>query len=166
MAIFHVIPSNSSGQAYFPHIIETSHGVDRSLFAFLVEAYQEVKGGRTKTTKSVKEIEVFLKLHKNLAPIKIAVFPLVKNKPELVKKAKQVYKLLKPNFISQYDETGSIGRRYRRQDEIGTLFCITIDFDSLKRDDITIRDRDTMKQKRIKIKELPKFLNKELSSFK
>ena len=156
----------SSEQAYFPHIIETSHGVDRSLFAFLVEAYQEVKGGRTKTTKAVKEIEIFLKLHKSLAPIKIAVFPLVKNKPELVKKAKQVYKLLKPNFISQYDETGSIGRRYRRQDEIGTLFCITIDFDSLKRDDVTIRDRDTMKQKRIKIKELPKFLNKELSSFK
>jgi len=89
-----------------------------------------------------------------LAPVKAAVLPLVKNKPELVKKAKQVYQLLKPNFNCQYDETGSIGRRYRRQDEIGTLFCVTIDFDTLKKDDVTIRDRDTMKQQRIKINNL------------
>jgi glycyl-tRNA synthetase len=149
-------------EGYFPHIIETSVGVDRSLLAFLIDAYQEVKGGRTKTTKSVKEVEIFLKLNKSLAPVKVAVLPLVKNKPELVKKAKQVYKLLKPDFVSQYDETGSIGRRYRRQDEIGTLFCITIDFDSLKKDDVTVRDRDTMKQKRIKIKELRECLKRQL----
>jgi glycyl-tRNA synthetase len=149
-------------EEYFPHIIETSVGVDRSLFAFLVDAYQEVKGGRTKTTKAVKEMEVFLKLNKSLAPVKVAVLPLVKNKPELVKKAKQVYKLLKPHFVSQYDETGSIGRRYRRQDEIGTLFCLTIDFDSLKKDDLTVRDRDTMKQERVKIKDLLECLRRQV----
>ena len=149
-------------EGYFPHIIETSVGVDRSLFAFLCDAYQEVKGGRTKTTKAVKEVEVFLKLDKSLAPIKVAVFPLVKNKAEIVKKAKQVYKLLKPNFVCQYDETGSIGRRYRRQDETGTLFCVTIDFDSLEKDDVTVRDRDTMKQKRVKIKDLVECLRKQL----
>jgi len=146
--------SENSGQAYYPYIIETSVGVERSLFAFLIEAYQEIKGGRTETTESVKEVEIVLKLDKKLAPIKTAVLPLVKNKPELVKKAKRVYQLLKPNFNCQYDETGSIGRRYRRQDEIGTLFCVTIDFDTLKKDDVTIRDRDTMKQQRIKINNL------------
>ena len=155
-------PSASSGQGYFPHIIETSVGVDRSLFAFLCDAYQEVKGGRTKTTKSVKELEVFLKLHKSLVPIKVAVFPLVKNKAEIVKKAKQVYQILKPHFMTQYDEVGSIGRRYRRQDEIGTIACITVDFDSLKNDDVTIRNRDTMKQNRVKIKGLIETINKKL----
>ncbi len=155
-------PSAGSGQAYFPHIIETSVGVDRSLFAFLCDSYTEVKGGRTKTTKSAKEIEVFLKLDKRLTPVKAAILPLVKNKPELAKKAKEVYELLKPNFVCQYDETGSIGRRYRRQDEIGTLFCITVDFDSLKKDDATIRNRDTMKQERIKIKDLKQCLEKQL----
>ena len=155
-------PSVGSGQEYFPHIIETSVGVDRSLFAFLCDSYTEVKGGRTKTTKSAKELEIFLKLDKSLAPVKAAVLPLVKNKAEIVKKAKQVYKLLKPNFVCQYDETGSIGRRYRRQDETGTLFCITIDFDSLNKDDVTVRDRDTMKQKRVKIKDLIECLRKQL----
>ncbi|MDP2910675.1 MAG: glycine--tRNA ligase [bacterium] len=146
-------------QDYHPYIIETSVGIDRSLFSFLCEAYQEVKGGRTDTTKSAKEVETVLRLDKKLAPIKAAVFPLVKNKPELVKKAKEVYQLLRPNFTCQYDETGSIGRRYRRQDEIGTLFCITIDFDSLEKDDATIRDRDTMKQERVKIKILTDHIN-------
>ena len=132
------------------------------MFAFLCDAYQEVKGGRTKTTKSVKELEVFLKLHKSLVPIKVAVFPLVKNKAEIVKKAKQVYQILKPHFMTQYDEVGSIGRRYRRQDEIGTIACITVDFDSLKNDDVTIRNRDTMKQNRVKIKGLIETINKKL----
>lgn len=157
-------PSASSGQTekYFPHIIETSVGVDRSLFAFLCDAYQEVKGGRTKTTKAAKEVEILLKLHKDLAPIKVAVLPLVKNKPELVKKAKEVYQMLKPCFICQYDEVGSIGRRYRRQDEIGTVLALTIDFESLKQNDLTIRDRDTMKQQRVKIKKLISFSKEKL----
>jgi glycyl-tRNA synthetase len=117
-----------------------------------------VKGGRTKTTEANKEMEVMLKFNKRLAPIKVAVLPLVKNKPPLVKKAKEIYKLLKPLFRCQYDQGGSIGRRYRRQDEIGTLFAVTIDFDSLDKDDVTVRDRDTMKQKRVKIKDLIEFL--------
>jgi len=144
----------SAGKKYYPHIIETSAGADRSLLAFLTEAYQEVEGGRTETTESTKEIEMVLKLNKLLAPVKVAVFPLVKNKPELVKKADEVYKMLKPHFVCQYDETGSIGRRYRRQDEIGTMFCVTIDFQTLEDDTVTVRNRDTMKQERIKIEDL------------
>jgi len=155
--------SKNSGQdlkyeGYFPYIIETSAGADRSLFAFLCDAYTEVKGGRTKTTKATKEIEVVLKIHKPLAPIKVAILPLVKNKPDLVKKAKEIYQMLKSSFICHYDETDSIGRRYRRQDEVGTPFCLTIDFETLKKDDVTIRHRDTMKQERVKIKDLTKFL--------
>ncbi len=143
-----------SGKKYIPHIIETSVGVERILFAFLCDAYTEIKGARTKTTQAVKETEMVLKLDKQLAPIKAAVLPLVKNKPELVKKAKQIYQLLKPRLACQYDETGSIGRRYRRQDEIGTITAITIDFDTLKDNTVTTRDRDTMKQKRVKINDL------------
>jgi glycyl-tRNA synthetase len=149
-------------EGYYPHIIETSVGADRSLFAFLLDAYSEVKGGRTKTTESAKEVEAVLKLHKSLAPIKVAVLPLVKNKPELVKKAEEVYDLLSPYFMSEYHSTGSIGRRYRKQDEIGTPFCITIDFDTLKDKAVTLRHRDTMKQERIKIEELVSCLRKQL----
>ncbi len=149
-------------EIYFPYIIETSVGVERCLFAFLCDAYQEIAGGRTKTTKSTKEIEILLKLDKKITPVKIAVLPLVKNKPDLVKKAKEVYQLLKPHFVCQYDEVGSIGRRYRRQDEIGTFFCLTVDFESLKQNDLTIRYRDTMFQERIKIPRLIKVLKEKL----
>jgi len=149
-------------EKYFPHIIETSGGVDRSFLTFLSNAYQEIRGGRTKTTKATKEMEILLKLDKRIAPIKVAVLPLVRNRPELVKKAKEVFKLLKPNFVCQYDELGSIGRRYRRQDEIGTYLCLTVDFESLKQDDLTIRHRDTMAQKRVKIKDLVKVLKEKL----
>jgi glycyl-tRNA synthetase len=151
-----------TNKTYTPYVIETSGGIERSFFTFLIDSYQEVKGGRTKTTQATKEVEVMLKLNKELAPIKVAVLPLVKNKPKLVKKAKEVYKLLKPHFKCQYDEGSSIGRRYRRQDEVGTLFCITVDFDTLEKNDVTIRDRDTMKQKRIKTKDLVEVLKGEL----
>jgi len=143
-------------EKYFPFVIETSVGVDRLFFALLCDAYQEIKGGRTKTTRPTKETEILLKFDKKVAPIKIAVLPLVKNKEELVKKANEVYRILKPHFVCQYDEVGSIGRRYRRQDEIGTPFCVTIDFDTLKDDTVTIRDRDTMEQERVKIENLVK----------
>jgi len=149
-------------ERYHPHIIETSVGVDRSFLVFLIDAYQEIKGGRTKTTEATKEIEVLLKLDKKLAPTKVAVLPLVRNKPKLIKKAKEVFKLLKPHFIVQYDELGSIGRRYRRQDEIGTIFCLTYDFQSLKDNTLTIRDRNTMKQERVKVKDLVKVLKEKL----
>jgi len=149
-------------EKYFPYIIETSGGADRSFLAFLIDAYQEIKGGRTKTTKAVKEIEILLKLDKKIAPIKIAVLPLVRNKPELVKKAKEIYQLLKPHFVCQYDELGSIGRRYRRLDEIAVPYAITIDFETLKQEDVTIRDRDSMAQERVKIKDLVKILKEKL----
>nr|AQS33337.1 hypothetical protein [uncultured bacterium] len=151
--------SKNSGQnlkyeGCFPYIIETSAGADRAFLTFLADAYQEVKGGRTTTTESAKEEEIVLRLDKKIAPIKAAVLPLVKNKPDIVNKAKEVYDLLKPHFSVQYDEAGSIGRRYRRQDEIGTVFCLTIDFDTLKDNAVTIRDRDTMQQERIEISKL------------
>ena len=147
---------------FIPHIIETSAGADRSILAFLTEAYQEIKGGRTETTEAKKETEVVLRLDKELAPIKVAILPLVKNKKEIIKKARQVYDLLKPHWMCQYDEVGSIGRRYRRQDEIGTFLCLTVDFDSLDKEDLTVRDRDTMKQERIKIEELVDYLREKL----
>jgi len=153
-----------TGEKFIPWIIETSVGVERSLLAFLVDAYEEVRGGRTTTTESTKEIEVVLKLHKSLAPIKVAVLPLVRNKEAIVKKAKEIFELLKPHFMCQYDEVGSIGRRYRRQDEVGTPFCVTIDFDTLKQNDVTVRDRDTMEQERVKIKDLPDYLKTKLQS--
>jgi len=150
-------PSTGSGQAkekYIPYIIETSAGADRSLLAFLIDAYSEVKGGRTETTESTKEIEIVLKLDKRLAPVKIAVLPLVKNKKDLIKKSEEVYNLLRTEFVVQYDEVGSIGRRYRRQDEIGTPYCVTIDFQTLEDNSVTVRDRDTMKQERVAINKL------------
>ena len=146
----------------FPFVIETSGGVERSFFAFLSEAYTEVKGGRTETTESAKEMEIVLDLNKSLAPIKVAVLPLVKNKEQLVKKTKEIYQLLKLHFTTQYDEVGSIGRRYRRQDEVGTPFCITVDFETLANNDVTLRDRQTMKQERIKVKDLVKVLKERL----
>jgi len=97
-------------------------------------------------------------LDKKIAPIKVAVLPLVRNKPELVEKAKEVYQILKPYFVCQYDELGSIGRRYRRVDEIGCPWSITIDFDTLKDDTITLRDRDTMAQERVKIANLREYI--------
>ncbi len=159
--------SKHSGQelkyeGFYPYIIETSGGADRGFLAFLIDAYHEVEGGRTKTTQATKEVEIMLKLHKSLAPVKVAVLPLLKNKPDLVKKAKEVCGLLKPHFAIQYDEADSIGRRYRRQDEIGTVFCLTVDFETLDKDDLTIRDRDTMKQERVAIKDLAGIIRDKL----
>ena len=109
------------------------------------------------------ETRVVLKFDRRLAPIKAAIFPLLKNKPELVAKARYVYDQLKPDFMCEFDDSGNIGKRYRRQDEIGTPFCVTVDFDSLINDDVTIRDRDTMKQERIKIGNLANYLKEKLS---
>ncbi len=136
-----------------PHVVcEPSQGVERAFLVFLFDAY----------TYDTDRENVILKLHPALAPFKIAVFPLVSNKEELVKKAKEVHDNLKPYFTSYFDESGSIGRRYARQDEIGTPYCITIDFDSLADDTVTIRDRDTTEQHRVKIKELKSVIEKLL----
>ncbi|HRR39513.1 MAG TPA: glycine--tRNA ligase [Candidatus Paceibacterota bacterium] len=150
---------------YIPYVIEPSSGVERILFAVLCDSFEEISGGRTRTTKSTKEIETVLRFNKKTAPVKIAILPLVKNKPEIVEKAKEIYHLLKPYFVCQYDEKGSIGRRYRRQDEIGTLYCLTIDFESLKNNDVTIRNRDTMQQERVKTKDLKQKLTQLLNTY-
>jgi len=150
-------------EKYFPYVIETSVGVERCFLAFLCQGYEEIKGGRTKTTKPTRESEILLKLHKKIAPVKVAVFPLVKNKKEIVNLAKKIYQLLKSHFVAVYDETGTIGRRYRRVDEIGCPFAVTVDFESLEKEDVTIRDRDSMEQERIKIKDLLKVLKEKLN---
>ncbi len=149
---------------YFPYVIEPTLGIERAMLALLCESYEEIKGGRTQTTEAAKEVETMLNLPKNLAPIKVAVLPLVKNKPELVKKAKEIYQMLKPSFMVQYDEVGSIGRRYRRQDEVGTPYCITIDFETLEKETVTLRDRNTMSQERLQVSELLTILKSKLES--
>src|SRR3990167_5176713 len=142
-----------SKKKYMPHIIESSVGIARIMLALMTEAYTEEKldGG---------EERIVMKFPAKLAPIKVAVFPLLKNKPELVEKAKEVFDNLKIKFMCEFDDNGNIGKRYRRQDEIGTPFCVTIDFDTLKDNAVTVRDRDTMKQERIKISDLSEKLNK------
>jgi glycyl-tRNA synthetase len=145
---------------YIPHVIEPSAGADRLILALICNAYSEV----TETDdKGKSETRVILKFHPRVAPIKVAIFPLLKNKPELVKKAQAVRDLLRPWMNVFYDEAGSIGRRYARQDEAGTPFCVTIDFDTLGEkpellDTVTIRFRDDGKQERLKISELRDFL--------
>ncbi|MBI4101742.1 MAG: glycine--tRNA ligase, partial [Candidatus Nealsonbacteria bacterium] len=149
-------------KSYVPYVIEPTLGVERLALALIVDAYEEIKGGRTETTKAVKEEEVVLRLDKKIAPVTVAVLPLVKNKPNLTDKAKEVYKLLKADFNCRYDEVGSIGRRYRRQDEIGTPWCVTVDFGTLEDDDVTLRDRDSMAQERVAVKNLPLTLKAKL----
>lgn len=132
---------------FVPHVIEPSFGVERALMAVLSSAYfeDEVNG----------EKRVFLKLPEHLAPVKYAVAPLLKNKPELVEKAREVYAGLKKQYGAvMWDDNGNIGKRYRRQDEIGTPYCVVIDFQTLEDDTVTVRDRDTTEQKRSSIKEL------------
>ena len=132
-------------QRYIPHVIEPSAGADRATLAFLCEAYNEDEAPdeNGKPTK-----RVFLKLHPRLAPIKAAVFPLVK-KDGMPEVAREIYKTLKPHVAVFYDEKGAVGRRYRRQDEIGTPFCITVDGQTLQDGTVTVRDRDTLRQWRI-----------------
>lgn len=145
---------------YIPHVIEPSAGVDRMILALICNAYTE----ETVTNeKGKEETRIVLKFHPRVAPIKVGVFPLLKNKPELVAKAKEIRDMLRPHMNVFYDEAGAIGRRYRRQDEAGTPYGVTIDFDTLGehpelKDTVTLRDRDTMEQVRIKIDELLPFL--------
>jgi len=141
---------------YIPHVIEPSAGVDRLVLALLCHAFAE---DQAPDEKGHLESRVVMRFHPRIAPIKVAVFPLLKNKPDLVKKAKEVRDLLRPHMTVFYDEAGAIGRRYRRQDEAGTPFGVTIDFDTLGEkpellNTVTLRDRDTMKQDRVKIDEL------------
>jgi glycyl-tRNA synthetase len=138
--------------AFIPHVIEPTFGLDRHVMAVLSNAYtvDEVNG----------ESRHFLKLPNHLAPVKVAVSPLLKNKPELVAKAREVYQMLKKEFGNvMWDDNGNIGKRYRRQDEIGTPYCVTIDFDTFKDDTVTVRSRDTTEQERVKINNLKNAVN-------
>jgi len=150
---------------YVPHVIEPSAGVDRLTLALICNAYCE---DQAPDEKGNLETRVVMRFHPRIAPIKVAVFPLLKNKPELVKKAREVRELLRPHMTVFYDEAGAIGRRYRRQDEAGTPFGVTIDFDTLgeqnaaRQDTVTLRDRDTMKQERVKIADLVPLLREKI----
>jgi glycyl-tRNA synthetase len=146
----------NTAEKYIPWILETSMGVGRVFLAVISEAYAEDElGGESRTV---------LRLAPHLAPVKVAVFPLLKNKPILVEKAREVFGMLKKEFGAvEFDDNGNIGKRYRRQDEIGTPFCVTVDFDTIEKDQtVTVRDRDTGKQERIAIMDLPKHLHASL----
>jgi len=144
-----------TGEVFVPHVVETSVGLDRTFLAVLTDAFveEELEDGKSRTV---------LKLPTNLAPIKVAVFPLMKNKPELVAKAREVFDELKMKYMCEFDDNGNVGKRYRRQDEIGTPYCVTVDFDTLETGAVTVRDRDTMEQESVQIDELQKYLEEKL----
>lgn len=139
-----------TGEKFIPHVIEPTWGVDRTLLAILLSSYFE------------DEKRVILKLKPYLAPYKVAVFPLVANKGDIVDKAKTVYEKVKSHLPTVFDDRGNIGKRYYAQDEIGTPWCVTVDYDTLKDDTVTARDRDTAKQERVKVEELLRYFNQKL----
>jgi glycyl-tRNA synthetase len=150
-----------SKEKFIPHVIEPSAGADRTVLALLCEAFEEQE---VENEKGEKETRTVLHFHPRMAPVKVGIFPLLKNKPDLVKKAHEIEKMLRAHMMVFYDESGAIGRRYRRQDEIGTPFCVTIDFETLGEsgpqlaNTVTLRERDSMKQHRIAIDELLGYL--------
>ncbi|MFC1655272.1 glycine--tRNA ligase [Patescibacteria group bacterium] len=146
----------ATGEKYIPHVIEPTFGLSRTLLMVLLDAYNEEE---VEDAKGNKETRVVLKLKPEIAPFRAAILPLMK-KPELLEKADEVFESLKDKFSLDFDITGSIGKRYRRQDEIGTPYAITIDYDTLEDDSVTVRDRDTLKQERVKIYELETVLTK------
>lgn len=141
-----------TGKKILPHVIEPAVGINRLLLMVLIDAYVE------------EEKRIVLKLHPQLAPYKVAVFPLLANKENLVEKAKEIYDNLKEHFMVVLDDRGNIGKRYLAQDEIGTPWCVTVDFESLEDDKVTVRDRDTTRQNRVPIKELVSYFHKKLDS--
>ncbi|MDD4382378.1 MAG: glycine--tRNA ligase, partial [Candidatus Dojkabacteria bacterium] len=136
-----------TGEKYIPWIVETSGGVDRTLLMLLLDAYDE-------ETLVNGEKRTVLHINKNIAAYKAAVFPLVSNRPEITQKARDIFESLSDNFKLVWDDRGNIGKRYRYQDEIGTPYCITVDYETLENNTVTVRDRDTMKQERVKIEDL------------
>ncbi len=147
----------STKERFIPHCIEPTFGLERLVLAVMSEAYSEDGEG--------EEVRSFLKFQPKLAPVKIAVFPLLKNKEVLVEKAQEFYKTLKKEFGAvMFDDNGNIGKRYRRQDEIGTPWCVTVDFDTVEKDaGVTVRDRDTGEQKRMSVEELVSFVRTQLA---
>jgi len=152
-------------QRFIPHVVEPSAGVDRTVLALICDAYAE---DEAPDEKGKMETRVLLRFHPRMAPVKCGIFPLLKKHEQLVAKAKEIVTLLRPNMTVFYDEGGAIGRRYRRQDEIGTPFGITIDFETVGekdpalRETVTLRDRDSMKQERVAIKDLPDILSSRI----
>lgn len=140
-----------TNETFTPWVIETSGGVDRATLFFLIDAYKE------------ENKRIILKLHPTISPIKMAVFPLVANKLEIVEKAKAVYAMLKKRFVTAWDDRGNIGQRYYSQDEIGTPWCVTIDYDTLEDDTATVRDRDTTEQERVNVSKLVNYFDEKLS---
>jgi glycyl-tRNA synthetase len=145
-------------ERYHPYVIEPSAGVDRSLLAFLIDAYRVEEAP---TASGGTEKRTVMALHKDLAPIKVAVLPLSRNE-QLVPESRRVFDLVKPRWMADHDDAGSIGRRYRRQDEVGTPFCVTVDFDTLQDAQVTVRERDSMRQDRIPIASLVGYLEERL----
>jgi glycyl-tRNA synthetase len=139
-----------SKEKYLPTVIEPSLGVDRALLAFLIDAYEK-EADRT-----------VLHFHPRLAPFKVAVFPLVRNKPDIVEVATRIEKSLRPSFRTMLDDSGNVGKRYYRQDEIGTPYCVTVDYESLEKQDVTVRDRDTKEQVRVSTDKLEAYLRERL----
>ena len=146
----------AAGKKYLPHVLEPTFGVDRALLLALSAAYTEEDLGEG-------DIRTVLKFPARIAPVKAAIFPLLKNKPELVAKAREVFDGLKGEFKCEFDDNGNVGKRYRRQDEIGTPYCITVDFDTLEKGLVTVRDRDTMKQESVKVEELAGWLKNKVN---
>jgi glycyl-tRNA synthetase len=150
---------SGTGKRFIPHVIEPTFGLDRHVLAVIAAAYNEEEVGEGDT-------RVVLKFKPELAPVKIAVSPLLRNKPELVNKAREVFSTLKKEFGAViWDDNGNIGKRYRRQDEIGTPLCVVVDFDTLEDKAVTVRHRDTMEQTRVKIAELAPTIAKQLETF-
>jgi len=153
-------------QRFVPHVVEPSAGVDRTVLALICEAYSE---DHAPDEKGKMETRIVLRFHPRIAPVKCGIFPLLKNNSQLVAKAKEVVGLLRPDITVFYDESGAIGRRYRRQDEIGTPFGVTVDFETLGekdpalRDTVTLRERDSMKQERVAIQDLPAILRERIA---
>ncbi len=142
----------NSGKKFIPHVIEPAVGIGRLLFMILMDAYKK------------DDERVYLSLSNKIAPYKAAIFPLVSNKEELMKKARGIYDIVKEYYPVYWDDRGNIGKRYRYQDEIGTPYCFTVDYESLDTETVTVRDRDTMEQKRIKIEDIYEFLRIKLDS--
>ena len=143
-----------NNKKYIPHVLEPTFGLDRGILVALTSAYTEEKLEGSE--------RIVMKFPPKLAPVKVAIFPLLKNKPELVKKAREIYDNLKNDFACEFDDNGNIGKRYRRQDEIGTPWCVTVDFDTLDDNTVTIRDRDSLKQERLEIAKLQQYFHDKL----
>lgn len=153
-----MVTDGESGEKFIPHVIEPTFGLTRLTLMTLLSAYCEEEAPCAEDGKT--ETRVVLKLHPRLAPYKVAVLPLSKNET-LIPKAREVHALLASDWTTDYDETQSIGKRYRRQDEIGTPYCVTVDFDSLNDNAVTVRDRDSMKQERVAIPDLVSYLHEK-----